>query len=91
MSPVVKYFLAAGTKAAAAVGHHTASLRLAHGLAEIGLAAETVLALPTLGHIEWNHVIARREAAHAGSDVDDDTRSLVSENRWKQAFRIGTR
>ncbi len=90
-SHVVKQLLAAGAKAAAAVRHHAASLGLAHGLTEVGLAAETVLALPALGHVERNDVIARRETTHACSDFHHDTCAFVSENRGKQTLGIRAR
>ena len=53
-----------------AVGHDAASLRLADGLAQIGLAARAVLALSAFGRIKRNHVIARFDAGDACPDVD---------------------
>src|SRR4030095_15757516 len=78
-------------KAAGSGGHHPLALRRANGRAEIGLARQARLALATLGRVQRNDVIALLDARHAGSDVDDDTRALVTEDCRKQTLGIATR
>ena len=40
--------------------------------------------------VERNDVIALLHARHAGTHVDDDARTLVTQYRGKETFRIGT-
>ena len=85
---VVMERLAAERKAAGAIGHQALALRRADRRAEVGLARQARLALPALGRVERNHVIALLERRHAGADVDHDARALVAEDRRKEALRI---
>src|SRR5208282_4617543 len=64
-SHVVMDGLALEREPAGAVGHHTLALRGADRRAEIGLARQTRFALPTLGRIERNDMIALFHARHA--------------------------
>src|SRR4029453_18835388 len=86
---VVVHRIAPQRKAAGAIGHHALSLRGANRRAQIRLAGQARLALPTLGRIERNDVIAFLDAGHSRADVDDDTRSLVAQDRGKQALGVG--
>src|SRR4029077_12660273 len=88
---VVMHHLAAEREAAAAVGHHTLALGGANRGAQVGLARQARLALPALGRIERNDVIARLHRGHARSDFDDDPGALVPEDDGKQAFRVRSR
>src|SRR5215471_1331920 len=48
-------------------------------------------ALAAFRNVQRDDVIALLEALHAGTDVDDDARSLMPEYRGKQPLRIGAR
>src|SRR5882762_4366214 len=88
---VVEEFLAAQRKSAAAIGHHALALRDAYRLAQIGLAGETVLALPAFGGVERNNVIAFFHAGDPRARFDHYARTLVAENRREQTLGVGAR
>src|SRR5713101_6783695 len=88
---VVEEVLAPEREAAAAVGHHAFPLRDTYRLAQIGLAAQAVFALPAFGGIERNDVIAFFHAGDSRARVDHHARALVAENRREQALGVGTR
>src|ERR1700737_788451 len=81
--------LALEREAAGAVRHHALALRHPDLLAEIGLAAEAVLALAAFRRVEGDDVIALLEAGDAGTDVDDDAGALMTEDGGKQPLGIG--
>ena len=60
-------------------------------MAQVGLARRAVLAVPALGHVERDDVIADGHALHLGSDVNHDACTLVAEHRGKDSLRIGAR
>src|SRR5205823_7778829 len=82
---------AAEREAAAAVRHHALALGRADRLAEVGLAAEAVFALPAFRGVERDDVVALGEAGHARPDIDDDAGALVAEDGGEQPLRIGAR
>ena len=86
---VVKYGVPADAEPAGAVGHHPASLGLADRLAEVGLAAQAVVALSALGGVEGDDVVARLDAGDARADLDHDSRALVPEDGGEQPFGVG--
>src|SRR6267143_1874130 len=88
---VVEQLLAPEREAAAAVGHHALPLRGTYRLAQIGLAAQAVFALPALRGVERNDVIAFFHAADAGPRIDHHACALVAENRREQAFGVRAR
>src|SRR5438552_7444254 len=88
---VVEEVLAAEREAAAAVGHQAFALRDAYRLAQVGLAGETVFALPAFGSVERNDVIAFFHARDPRAGLDHDARALVAENRREQTLRVGPR
>ena len=88
---VVVERLAVEREAAGAVGHHALALRRADRRAQVGLARQARLALPALGRVQRNDVIALLQRRHAGADVDHDAGALVAEDRRKQALRIRAR
>src|SRR6267143_681649 len=90
-SHVVMHHLLAHREAAGAVRHDALALGGADGRAQVGLARQARLALPALGRVERNHVIALFDRGDAGPHVHDDASALVPENHWKQALRIGAR
>src|SRR3989441_654797 len=88
---VVEQFFAAEREAAAAIGHHALPLGGTDRLAQIGLAAQAVFALPALRGVEGNDVIAVFHAADAGPHIDHHACALVAENRREQAFGVRAR
>src|SRR5437870_3529668 len=68
---VVEQFLAAEREAAAAIRHHALPLRSTYRLAQVGLAAQAVFALPALRGVERNDVIAFFHAADPGPYIED--------------------
>jgi hypothetical protein len=88
---VVMKRLAAEREAARAVGHHTLALCRADRRAEVGFARQAGFALPAFGRVERDGVVPAPEAGDAGTDVDDNARTLVAEDRRKEAFRIRAR
>ena len=85
---IVQHRLAAEGKAAAAVGHQALALGHPDRLAEIGLGIETVLARPAFRRVERDHMIALFETGDTGPGIDHHAGTLVTENGWKQAFRV---
>jgi hypothetical protein len=71
--------------------HQPFALGSANGGAKIGLVRGARFALPALGRVERNHMIAFTQRGHARSEVDHDARPFVSQNRGKQPFRIRAR
>src|SRR5262249_7063772 len=67
------------------------TLRRTNRRAEIGLAGQTRLALPALGRVERNHMIAFFDRRHPRPHIHDDARPFVSEDDREQAFRIPAR
>src|SRR5690606_21400677 len=57
-------------------------------LTEVGLGVETVFALPALGRVERDHVVARLKALHARAHLDDHAGALMTEDGWKRSLRI---
>src|ERR1700730_2334683 len=86
---VVMHHLLAHREAAGAVRHDALTLGGADGRAQVGLARQARLALPALGRVERDHVIALPERGDAGPYVHDDARALVPENHRKQTLRVG--
>ena len=60
-------------------------------LAQVGLGVQTVFAFPTFRRVERDHVITRLQAGHAFANLQDNTRAFMTQDRRKQAFRVGTR
>ena len=85
---VVEHLSAVG-KPTGAVGHQTPPLSLADLPAEIGLARQTELALPTLGDVERDHVVPHREPAHTRPHFFDHTTTLVTEHCGEETFWVG--
>src|SRR5882724_6624962 len=90
-SHVVIHHLLAHREAAGAVRHDALALGGADGRAQVGLARQARLALPALGRVERNHVIALFDRGDAGPHVHDDASALVPENHREQTLRIGAR
>src|ERR1700692_645178 len=88
---VMEQRLAIDGKTRRGVPHQAAALRRTHRLTEVGLARQAKLALPALGRIERNDVIALPQRAHARADIDHDTRAFMPENRRENAFRVRAR
>jgi len=80
--------LAVVREAAGAVGHHALALGGAHGGAQVGLATLAEQALPALGGVQRDDVVARLHRGHALADLDHDARAFVAEHAWEQAFGI---
>ena len=76
----------AALQPAQAVGHHAAALGFANGLAQIGLAAQAILAFPALGGVERNDVVPRLEALYPIAYLDHDARALVHQNSREQSL-----
>ena len=87
-SHVVMHHRLAHGEAAGAVRHDALALGGADGRAQVGLARQARLALPALGRIERNYVIALFDGGDPGPHVHDDAGALVPENHRKQALRI---
>ena len=85
---VVQDRLAMVGEAGRPVGHHAFALGGANGLAEVRLRVQAELALPAFGGIERDHVIPRRDRGDAVTDLADDTRPLMTEDRRERPFRI---
>src|ERR1700730_8239966 len=88
-SHVVMHHLLAHREGAGAVRLDSVGVGDADGRAQVGLARQARLALPALGRVERNHVIALPDRGDAGPHVHDDARALVPENHRKQTLRIG--
>src|SRR6185312_4876330 len=88
---IVVDHLAADREAAGAIRHYTLALRRPDRRAEVGLARQAGLALPALRRIERNDVIALFQRGDAWSDIDHDSRALVSEDHREEALRVRTR
>ena len=65
------------------------ALRRTDRHAQIGLAAQAVLALPAFRRVERDDVIALLQRRHAGSNLRHDASALMAEDRRKQPLRIG--
>jgi hypothetical protein len=87
----VVHHVLADREATGAIGHHTLALGGADSRAEVGLARQARLALPTLGYVERDHVIALLHRGHPGSDINDDAGALVTEDHGEQSLGIGAR
>ena len=85
---VVQHRLAAKGEPAGPVGHHAPALGLADGLAQVGLAGRAVLALPALGRVQGDHVVAGLDRRHVAADIDDHARALVPQDGREHAFGI---
>jgi hypothetical protein len=59
----------------------------AHSNEQVGFAAFTEQALPALCRVQRDDVIARFDARHAFTDLDDNSGSLVPEHSRKRSFR----
>ena len=79
---------AAERKSAGAVGHYALALRGADRNAKIGLAGQTIFALAAFRGVERDDMVALRDARHTTSDIDDNARTFMAEDRWKEPFRI---
>ena len=88
---VVVDLLSTDREAAGAVGHHALALRGADRGAQVRLARQARLALPALGRVERNDVVALLHRGDAGPDVDHDACAPVPEDRREEPFRIGAR
>src|SRR4051812_22690545 len=88
---VMKNFLAAERKTAAAIRHDALPLRHADRLAEIGFTGQAVFALTTLRRVKRNHVVAFFKARHIAADIDDDAGAFMAKNRGEQAFGVSAR
>ena len=75
-------------KPAGPIGHQAFSLRGANRPAEVGLSGFAELALPTLGRVEGNHMIAGLEGNDAGPHLFNNGAPFVTENGWKDPFRV---
>src|SRR5882757_469139 len=80
---VVVHEVLADRKAAGAIRHESLALGCADRGAKIGLARGAGLALPALGRVKRNDMIAFAHGCHAGSDIDHDAGALVTENGRK--------
>src|SRR6516164_6243793 len=80
--------LAREREAAGAVRHYSLTLGGADRRTKVGLARQTRGALPTLGRIERDDVIALLHARHPGPNIDHDARALMSQDGRKQSLRI---
>src|SRR6185437_14517194 len=88
---VMHHRLALHREAARAVGHQALALRGPDRGAQIGLARQTALALPALGCVERNHVVALLERLNAGSHIDHDARTFMSQDGREESFRVRPR
>jgi len=86
----MQHLLALEREAAAAVGHEALALGDADLLAEIGLAAEAVLALAAFRRVERDDMVALLQRLHLGSHVHHDAGAFMAEDRGKRALRIFT-
>ena len=68
--------LAVKRETRSAVRHQSLALGFADSTAEIRLAGQAELALPALGRIERDHVIARRDGRHPRADFHHDAGAL---------------
>src|SRR6185312_13675054 len=75
-------------EAAGAVGHQPLALGGADRGAQVGLAREAAFALPALGRVERDHVVARLHRGHAGAHLHHHAGALVAEDRGEQAFAV---
>ncbi len=83
-------FLALVGKARGAVGHQAFALGGANGLAQVGFARQAELALAAFRGIQRNHMIADSDRRHAFADGFNHCATFVSQDRWKDAFRVCT-
>jgi hypothetical protein len=88
---VVVDLLPADREAARAVGHHALALGRADRRTKIGLVRRAALALPALGRVERNHVIAFGERTDPGSDVYDHAGAFMAEDHREEPLRIRAR
>ena len=84
--------LAVDREAARAVGHQALALRRADLLAEVGLSRQAELALPALGRVERDHVVAARAASSRPAPTSThDAGAFVAEDRREEALRVVAR
>ena len=86
---VVKDGLAVERKARSAVRHQAPALGFPDSAAEVRLAGQAELALPALGRIERDHVIARRDRRHPRADFHHDACAFVTHHGGEQSLGIG--
>ena len=87
----MEYFLAANRDPTGAVGHKARALCHANRLAQIGLTAGAVFALPTFWRVERDDVIAFGDAGYAWSDIDNDACALMTQYRGEYSLWIRAR
>lgn len=73
------------------VGHQTLALCRPHRLAKIGLPREAELALPTLGRVEEDDVIADLDVVDILPDRFNDARALVAQHNREHALWVFAR
>ena len=82
---------AADRHAAFAVGHQSLTLGGADGRAQIGLAAETGLALATFGNVERDDVVADFEALHVFTHFHHHAGAFVAKHAGEESFGVFAR
>jgi hypothetical protein len=73
------------------VRHQALALGRAHLLAEVGLGVQAVFALPALGGVERDDMIAGLQRGHALAHLQHDARALMAEDRGEQPLGVRAR
>ena len=81
----------AHAEARCAIWHDTPTLGFAYRLAEIGLARRAVFAFATFRCVKWDHVIAFFQRRYTWTNVDNNSRALMTENGWENTLWICAR
>ncbi|MNE24728.1 hypothetical protein D3C80_1180280 [compost metagenome] len=76
---------------AGCVWHQPATLCRTDRLTQVGLLRQAKLALTAFRRIQRDHVVTLFQRLHARANADHHTGSLVAEDGWKYAFRVGAR
>src|SRR5258705_5114103 len=85
---IVEDRFAVVAEARCTIRHHPLALRRADGGTEIGLAAQTAFALAAFRRVNRDHVIARLYRGDACSDLPNNPRALMAEDRRKDSFAV---
>ena len=88
---VVVNLLALVGEARGAVRHQALALGGADGGAQVGLARQAGRALAAFRRVERDDVVALLHRGDAGSDIDNDARALMAEDRREQALGVRAR
>src|ERR1700694_4698730 len=85
---IVEDWFAVVAEARCAIRHHSLALRRADGGTEIGFAAQTAFALAAFRRVKRDYVIAGLYRGDACSDLTNNPRALMTEDRRKDSFAV---